>query len=169
MDLSSSNSGCARRGSGVAPPLGVVKEDFSLPRRGNLRTTQHTVRAAAFSGPCRGARLGLRATPEQKRTMLGDAELYWERERGEQRRERARPRPGRKSKSKQGACVCVAQTRAPAVHLRVKQLEVEGTAAQQHTAERERERRRWIGDGRFEVFFRFEIQDAGFFYFGDKG
>ena len=53
----SSNSGCARLGSGVAPPLGVVKEKvavlialvhrhFSSPRKGHLGTTQHTARAA---------------------------------------------------------------------------------------------------------------------------
>ena len=38
---------------------------FSLLRRGHLGTTQHTARAAAFSGQCGGARPGLRATPEQ--------------------------------------------------------------------------------------------------------
>ena len=30
MDLNSSNSGCARLGSGVAPPLGVVKEEVAV-------------------------------------------------------------------------------------------------------------------------------------------
>ena len=29
LDLNSSNSGCARLGSGVAPPLGVVKEEVA--------------------------------------------------------------------------------------------------------------------------------------------
>ena len=30
LDLNSSNSGCARLGSGVAPPLGVVKEEVAV-------------------------------------------------------------------------------------------------------------------------------------------
>ena len=30
MDLNSSNSGCARLGSGVPPPLGVVKEEVAV-------------------------------------------------------------------------------------------------------------------------------------------
>ena len=30
MDLKSSNSGCARLGSGVAPPLGVVEEEVAV-------------------------------------------------------------------------------------------------------------------------------------------
>ena len=30
LDLNSSGSGCARLGSGVAPPLGVVKEEVAV-------------------------------------------------------------------------------------------------------------------------------------------
>ena len=30
LDLDSRNSGCARLGSGVAPPLGVVKEEMAV-------------------------------------------------------------------------------------------------------------------------------------------
>ena len=30
LDLNSSNSGCAHLGSGVAPPLGVVKEEVAV-------------------------------------------------------------------------------------------------------------------------------------------
>jgi len=43
--------------------------------------------------------------------------------------------------SKRGMSVRFAQTRTPAVHLRVKPCD---------------ETRRWIGDEKFEVFFRFD-------------
>ena len=45
LDLNSSNSGCARLGSGVAPPFGVVKEEVAVLIV-LVRRHRHAVRAA---------------------------------------------------------------------------------------------------------------------------
>jgi len=54
LDLSSSNSGCARLGSGVAPPLGVVKEEeavlylFSYYKHRNPKLPKFSVNTTKF-------------------------------------------------------------------------------------------------------------------------
>ena len=50
-------------------------------------------------------------------------------------------------------CVCVAQTRIPAVHLLMKQSKAGGHSRALT--------RRWIGERRFQIFFRFDCTSLG--------